>query len=423
MYNIFKLKNGLRIVTERMENVNSVSVGLMIKAGSRNETKDINGISHFIEHMFFKGTKKRNAKQIAEDIENVGGQLNAYTGKEATCYYVKALHTHLDVSLDVISDMILNSTFLDDEIEREKGVVSEEINMSADLPEDVLSDLQAVSIYGDDTLAYPILGTADNVRSFKRETILKYLGKYYNPSNAVLSICGKFDMNELEKMVENYFGNWQGEQVEYEYSNPQCESNFLKIEKNIEQLHINLGFPGFAYNDNRGYSMLLLNNILGGGASSILFQKLREENGLCYTVYSYPMPYINTGSFNIYTGLSPNCGDKAINMIKNEISKFRKMEIKDDVISINKEKIKASYILGLESTSSRMFNNAKSVLYKGKIILEEEIIKKIDNISKDSLNEAMEYTFKDGILNGAFVGNNIDIDYFKTICQNDIETF
>lgn len=423
MYNIFKLKNGLRVVTEKMESVNSISVGLMVKSGSRNETEEINGISHFIEHMMFKGTKKRTAKKIAEDVENVGGQLNAYTGKEATCYYIKALATHLDLSLDVLSDMILNSTFLEEEIEREKGVIVEEINMSMDLPEDVLSDLHAKAMYENDSLSYPILGSSKNIKGFTRDTILKYLEKHYNPSNAVLSICGKFDERELEKMIDSYFGLWEGNHKEDKYTFPKCEKNFLCENKNIEQLHISLGFPGYAYGDEKGYSSLLLNNILGGGASSILFQKLREENGLCYTVYSYPMPYVNTGSFNIYTGLSPSCGDKAIEMIKDEINKFKKMEISQEVIKINKEKIKASYILGLESTSSRMFSNAKSVLYKDRIVYQEEIIKKIDGISKESLKEAMEHIFGGGIINGAFVGSNINIDYLSTICQNDIEAF
>lgn len=423
MYNIFKLQNGLRVITERMDNVNSVSVGLMIKSGSRNETEDINGISHFIEHMLFKGTKKRNAKKIAEDVENVGGQLNAYTGKEATCYYIKALSTHLDLSLDVLSDMILNSTFLEEEIEREKGVIIEEINMSMDLPEDVLADLHAKATYGNDSLSYPILGSSSNVRSFTRETIFKYLEKHYNPENAVLSICGKFDYKELQKMVEDCFGSWKGNHVEDVYTSPKCKNDFLYENKNIEQLHISLGFQGYAYGDDMGYSSLLLNNILGGGASSILFQKLREENGLCYTAYSYPMPYLNTGSFNIYTGLSPNCGEKAINMIKEEIDKFRKMEITEETIKINKEKIKASYILGLESTSSRMFSNAKSVLYKDRIVYQEEIIKKIDSISQETLTEAKQYIFGNGIINGAFVGNNINIDYLAKICENDIEAF
>ena len=197
MYNIYTLKNGLRVVTEYIDHVNSISVGVMVQNGSRNEDLELNGISHFIEHMFFKGTEKRTSKEIVQQIENVGGQINAYTSKEATCYYIKALNTHLDLSIEILADMLLNSKFDDEEIEKEKGVVIEEINMSEDTPEDVLDNDSSKAIFGDNSLSYPILGTIDNIKSFNSKKIKKFVKSHYAPHNSVVSVCGKFDEKEL----------------------------------------------------------------------------------------------------------------------------------------------------------------------------------------------------------------------------------
>ncbi len=424
MYNLYTLENGLRIVTEQIEHVNSISVGVIVKNGSRNETEDLNGISHFIEHMLFKGTDKRSAKSIVEEIENVGGQINAYTSKESTCYYIKALNTHLELSIDVLSDMILNSKFDDEEIKKEQSVVVEEIYMSEDSPEDVLGDLHAVSAFYKDSLAYPILGTPDTVRSFDSSKIKSYIEEMYTPSNTVISICGNFDEINLKQLIEKYFGDWSASNKEaFEYNTPEIKRSFLYTEKNIEQLHINFGLTGIKQGDERGYSLLLLNNILGGGASSILFQKVREELGLCYSIYSYLLTYQNTGTLNIYTGLSPSYAEKAINVIKEELYDFRGREFTQVEIDINKEKIKASYILGLESTSSRMFNNGKSVLYKNKIVTPDDLIKKIDAINKNSIKEVQEICFNDGIINGAFVGRNVSLETLSSLCQNNVVSF
>ena len=206
MYNTYTLKNGLRVITEKINHLNSISVGVMVQNGSRNEDANLNGISHFIEHMFFKGTDRRNSKKIVEDIENVGGQINAFTSKESTCYYVKTLNTHLDVSLDVLSDMMLHSKFDEEEIEKEKGVVIEEINMSQDSPEDVLDDTHSRACFGDNPLGRPILGTIPLVKSFTREKILNFIKEKYTPYNSVISVCGNFDTKELEELLEKYFG-------------------------------------------------------------------------------------------------------------------------------------------------------------------------------------------------------------------------
>lgn len=416
MFNMYTLENGLRVVTEKIEHLNSISVGVMVQNGSRNEKNDINGISHFIEHMFFKGTKKRTSKEIMEEIENVGGQINAFTSKEATCYYVKALNTHLDLSLDILSDILLNSKFDPEEIEKEKGVVIEEINMSQDSPEDVLDDAHSEACFGNSSLGNPILGTADLVRSFTQEKIMKFIKEKYTPYNSVISVCGKFDDKELRELIEKNFGEWKSETVykpKYEEIQIQRGSKYAK--KEIEQLHISLGLKGLPYGDEYNYPLVILNNVFGGGASSILFQKVREELGLCYSIGSYLQPFQGVGTVNIYAGLNKNYGEKALEVIDRELSLFVKNGITDRQLEINKEKIKANYILGLESTSSRMFANVKSYLFRNKVKTQEFVIETIDKINKDDIQYVLDKCFGKGLLNAAYVGQDVDYERLDSI--------
>ncbi|MCB2288346.1 insulinase family protein [Clostridium sp. CS001] len=416
MYNLFKLDNGLRVVVENIGYVNSVSVGLWVENGSRNENEINSGISHFIEHMLFKGTIRRTAKQIAEEIEDVGGQINAFTGREATCFYIKALDTHLDLSLDILSDMLFNSNFLEEEIEKEKGVIVEEINMSEDSPEDVLSDLHTKAIWDTDSISLPILGTMDTVKSFSRKDIVDYIASYYIPENSVISISGKFDMDNIEKLVEKYFGKWNSEKKNItKYSSPEISRLHYFRKKDIEQLHISLGIPGVGIGTDDTYTLILLSNILGGGASSRLFQKVREELGVCYSIYSYVSALKNTGIVSIYAGLSPQYAKVAINAIEEEVSNFAKNGIDNERLIKAKEQLKGSYILGLESTSSRMFSNGRSVMFTDKINTPEDVLQKINAIDKFKINDVMEKTFKKGIINSAYVGKEKEIikDIFK----------
>jgi predicted Zn-dependent peptidase len=395
-----------------------------VENGSRNEDKINNGISHFIEHMFFKGTDKRTALQIAECIEDVGGQINAFTGKEATCFYIKALDAYLELGLDVLADMLFNSKFLAEDIEKEKGVVIEEINMSEDSPEDVLSDLHSIAIWGEDAISLPILGSEDTVKSFTRDQILKYISSHYIPENSVISISGKFDPKNIEKLVEKYFGNWNSTNKKLtKYSKPNILSNNLLKKKSIEQLHISLGIPGIETGNEDLYALLLLSNVFGGGASSILFQKIREEKGLCYSIYSYISAFMNTGVVNIYTCLNPKYAADALNMIKEEMKKFVQSGISDEKLAKAKEQLKGSYILGLESTSSRMFNNGKAVLFLNEIKTPADLIEKINGIDRIKLEEVMQRTFANGIINSSFVGENVDFDSLNHILEKEIVPF
>jgi len=425
VYNLFTLDNGLRVVLEKIDYVKSVSVGLWIENGSRNENIKNNGISHFIEHMMFKGTENRSALEIAECIEDVGGQINAFTGKEATCYYVKILNSHIELALDVLSDMLFNSKFKEEDIEKEKGVVVEEISMTEDSPEDVLSDLHCRAIWGNDSISYPILGTVENVKSFKRKDIIEYINKYYIPQNTVISICGNFDIIKLEKLISKYFGNWNsGENKNItSYSKPKIENNHLFKNKNIEQLHISLGFEGLELGNDDVYPLVLLSNVLGGGASSILFQKIREEKGLCYSIYSYMSSFNNTGAVSIYTGLNSDYTEDTINLIKQVVKDFSKEGINKEKLIKSKEQLKGSYILGLESTSTRMFNNGKSVLFLNRINDPEIIMKKVDNITQDKLKEIMDRTFGAGIKNSAFVGEKLNIENVRNILEENQKAF
>ncbi|NMM65701.1 insulinase family protein [Clostridium sp. P21] len=424
MYNLFKLGNGLRVVVENIDYVNSVSVGLWVENGSRNEDKTNNGISHFIEHMFFKGTQKRTALQIAECIEDVGGQINAFTGKEATCFYIKVLDSHLELSLDVISDMLFNSKFSPEDIEKEKGVVIEEINMNEDSPEDVLSDLHSEAIWEKDSISLPILGSIDTVKSFTKDQIEKYISSHYIPENSVISISGKFDKGNIEKLVERYFGHWNSDNKKITvYSKPELQRNHLFKKKSIEQLHLSLGIPGIETGNKDIYTLLLLSNILGGGASSILFQKIREEKGFCYSIYSYVSAFNNTGVVNIYTSLNPKYAADVVCTIKEEVEKFIKFGVNEGKLVKAKEQLKGSYILGLESTSSRMFNNGKSVLFLNRINTPQDIIQKIDRIDKENLDCIMKKTFEKGIINSAFVGEKVNLSLLTDIMEKDIIPF
>lgn len=424
MYKMFNLDNGLKVVVENIDYVHSVSVGLWIQNGSRNENEINNGISHFLEHMLFKGTTNRSSKELAECIEDIGGQVNAFTGKESTCFYIKILDSYIELALDVLSDMLFNSKFSEEDIEKEKGVVIEEIYMSEDTPEDVLGDLQSKATWGEDSIALPILGTIDNIKSFTSNQLKQFVSEHYTPLNSVISISGNVDINHIEQLVQKYFGNWKYNKNTLEvYSTPNIKNHILYKKKNIEQIHLNFALNGVQLGNDDIYSLLLLNNIIGGGASSILFQKIREDMGICYSIYSYLSTYVNTGTLNIYAGLNPSHTIDAINIIKEEIDTFVKKGITEEKLIKAKEQVKGNYILGLESTSSRMFSNGKSVLFLNKINQPKDILEKINKIKMDTIHDVMDKTFAKGILNAAYVGDIDDFHIISDLTEKEIISY
>lgn len=416
MYNRYVLKNGIKVVTEYIPYVNSISMGVWIKSGSRYENLENNGVSHFIEHMLFKGTENRSAKRIAEEIEELGGQINAFTGKEATCYYVKLLDEHIDIGIDVLRDMLFNSKMSQDEIEKEKGVIIEEINMYEDSPEDLVMDILSQATWGKDTLAYPILGTKKSIGLLNRDMMLKYFNERYIPQNIVISIAGNFKESELIEKIDSNFGEYNPvETMNIEKSKPVINKNITVKKKDIEQIHVALTFNGIELGNEKLYTLLAVNNYFGGGTSSKLFQSLREEKGYVYTIYSFPSSYENTGIFNIYFALNGQYLQPALDLIHSEINDMLNSKMDDNKIKKAKEQLKGNYILGLESISSRMFGIGKSELMLNKVVEPREILNKIDSITKEDVHNVIESVFSKGILSAAAVGKKINEDKFKSL--------
>lgn len=417
MLNRITLDNGVRVIFEKIPYVRSVSVGIWVGAGSRNEEKEINGISHFIEHMLFKGTKKRSAKEIAESIDSIGGQINAFTGKECTCYYTKTLDTHIDIAIDVLADMFFNSVFSEKDIDIERKVVIEEINMYEDSPEDLVHDFFSETVWENDAIGMPILGTYECLQNINRDRIVEYISNHYLPENTVIAVAGNYEEDVLMDIIKKNFGSWRSDKVPIKQFGKASfkVSNRIK-QKDIEQVHICLGFEGIEHGNDDLYSLLALNNVFGGGMSSRLFQKIREEMGLVYSIYSYPSSYYNAGLFTIYAGMNPEHQETFLNLVMDEIKLLVKHGISEDELAKSKEQLKGSYILGLESTSSRMNSLGKSELILGKIYSPEEVLKRIDAVNNEKVNEIIKRIFQVEKISIAAVGNiKGDIDLSKYI--------
>jgi len=418
MYKRYTLENGLRVVTEHIPFVKSISIGVWIEAGSKNETPINNGISHFIEHMVFKGTEKRTAKDIAEIIDGVGGQINAFTSKECTCYYTKVLDSHYGLAIDLLSDMLFNSKFDCIEIEKERSVIVEEINMYEDSAEDLVHDIISQTLFKNNSLGMPILGTKDTLERIDREMILQYMDEYYVANNAVLSIAGNFDETMLLQTIEEKFGTWQVNS-KLNKVHEVIDYNFESVYKNkeIEQVHLCIGFKGIELDSKNQYALLVLNNILGGSMSSRLFQSIREERGLAYSIYSYPSVYKNGGSLVIYAGTSPNQIEEVIKIIYDEIKDITKNSLSEDEINKSKEQLKGNYILGLESTSSRMTSIGKSELLLNRIYSPKEIIEKIDSVKSSDIKNVIKNIFKLNESTITTVGKDNAIEKIKNILE------
>lgn len=394
----FKLRNDIEVIVEKLEHVKSVSVGYWVRVGSMNETEKNNGVSHFIEHMLFKGTEHLTAKEIATTMDNIGGQLNAFTSKECTCYYAKVMDTHVDIAFNVLSDMIQNPLFEERDIERERGVVIEEINMYEDSPEDLAHDELAKVMYQNNPLGYPILGTIETLTAMDRECIVSYYNQYYTPQNLVISVVGNVDYDQVIEMLNDRLGDWEAKHGDFNQKvTEELTTGVVKRTKDIEQFHMCLGFKGYGRNDQRQYSLLVLNNILGGSMSSRLFQKIREEMGLVYSIYSYPTNYFDTGVFTIYAGMNSNEVETVMALIKDELELLKTESVSDEEFLTAKEQLKGNYILGLESTSSRMINYGRSYLLEGSIKTQEEILEKIDKISKKDIENIIEDIFSNPV--------------------------
>lgn len=413
MYNKFTLENGVRVVCEKIPYMRSVSLGIWIGTGSRFESRVNNGISHFIEHMLFKGTENRSAKEIAESIDNIGGQLNAFTGKECTCFYTKTLDTHIDITVEVLSDMLFNSRLDKKDIDVERKVILEEIGMYEDSPEELVHDILSETVWDDNPLGYPILGTHECLSKLNKEMILNYITSNYLPENSVISVAGNFDEEMLLSLIKKHFSKWDTKNKAVPaFESAEFHPKTRIKEKDTEQVHICIGFKGIEHGSDELYTLLAINNILGGGMSSRLFQKIREELGLVYSIYSYPSSYKNAGLFTVYAGMNPEHLENVIQLIMNEIKELLRCGIQKELLEKSKEQLKGNYILGLESTSSRMNSIGKSELMLGKIYTPEEVLEKIDQISLDNAVHVMQKVFNTKNIGFSAVGNikkNIDL--------------
>lgn len=402
------LKNGLRIIGERIPHFRSVSVGFWVGSGSQYETPDEAGLSHFLEHMVFKGTEKRTTRQIAEEMDKVGGQLNAFTSKECTCFYAKVVDEHLPLAMDVLSDLVTAPIFDPAELEKEKGVVIEEINMSADDPEDSVHELLMLANYGDQPVARPILGTEEKIAAYSSEDLRAYWKKMYRPQNTVLALAGNYDWNAVVALAEKLLDKWSPDAFE----SRACTTNpvpvtLLTKEKDIEQIHICLGFPALPIGDERSYELSLFNSVFGGAMSSRLFQKIREERGAAYTVYSYPNAYTDSGMLSVYAGTNPDAAEDVYGLLLGEAKKLASEGMTRDEFMMAREQLKAGYILGLESTSARMQSLGRRLLLLGNTRTETEVIDRVNAIDFDSTN-ALMHEILSAPHSAALVGKNAE---------------
>lgn len=409
MYKKHVLENGLTIIGEEIPYVKSISLGIWINAGSRIEDEEISGISHFIEHMLFKGTKNRTSKQIASEIDNLGGQINAFTSKECTCYYVKLLDSHIDIGIDILSDMILNSKFNEDDLDKERSVIIEELKMYEDSPEDLAYDLLTENIYKNDPLGMNIIGTEESLKKLNREKLLDYFNKYYVPNNSVIAISGNFNFNEIINKIEEKFKGWKKKSVNIDIKKAEFKSCFLTKNKDIEQVNLAMSLEAVPLeNDEEVYALAVINTVFGGSISSRLFQKIREEKGLVYSIYSSQSLYRKCGELGIFASMSNEHLEEVYESIIEEIKIMKKDYLTEQEIKESKEQLKGSYILGLESTSSRMMSIGRSLLLNNKVESTDDILKSIDNVDRETVKKVIDKIFNLNKLVVCIVGRDVE---------------
>lgn len=398
------LDNGLKIVTERIESVKSVSVGIWAKTGSRNETDKQSGITHFLEHMLFKGTDSRSSYDIALSMESVGGYLNAFTSSEYTCYYSRCLTSQLDLALDVLSDMVLNPSFPEDEIEKEKKVVIEEMKMYRDSPDDYLFEEFSNHVFKGHPLGRPVIGFEETVSAFSRQDLYDYMDARYQPQNLLVAVAGNAEHDTVVEMVSKYFGDVTSE-THMEDDQPITPYEVDKIERSkaIEQTHLILGRRGLDYDHEDKFRLLLANTVLGGGMSSRLHQNVREKYGYCYTISTFNQSYKDTGLFGIYVGTDLDYVQHVRELINKELNQLKEEKIPWKELQEAKAQLKGKLVLSLESTSNRMSRLAKSEIYYDRFITIDELIEEIDSVTAEEIREFAQDFFNNDLYSEALL--------------------
>lgn len=398
------LKNGIRLVVKRMEGLMSVSMGVLVGTGAYVESDKEDGISHFIEHMMFKGTKTRSAFAISDEMDRIGAQMNAFTGKDLTCYYAKSTTENAEKAFEILADLFLNSTFPQDEMAREKGVIIEEINMNEDTPDDLCLDLLGEAYYGKEGYGRNILGPRENVSGFTQNDVKAYMSERYTADNIVIAMAGNIDVSLAEELTEKYFSCVPASTKRERAVDVVPRHNSIVRYKDIEQIHIAIGYPSIKRYGRLYDATMVMNSILGGSMSSRLFQTVREKLGLAYTVYSYSTAYADTGMLVVYAGVNAENYMKSIEAIYKCIDDIKKKDITKEEFERGKEQLKASSIFAQESTSSQMLLYGKELMYSGKLYDFEERIARVNAVTMDDVFEAIDNNFDSSRMAAAVVG-------------------
>jgi len=400
-----ELPNGLIVLTERMEYMRSVAMGVWIKSGSRCEPAETNGISHFVEHMLFKGTRSRSAQHIAREMDSIGGNLDAFTGKETICFNVKSLAEHVPIALDVLTDLVMNPVFAAPDIERERGVILEEIKIDEDNPEVLVNELFTQSFWKDHPLGWPILGTSATVKRLDQQLLLDYHADRFHGGNMIFAAAGNLDHDRFADAVAEKFSALAGGETLHELGAPQASARILlRHKKALEQVQVCLGVPAPPVTDENRYATLILNTVLGGGMSSRLFQTIREERGMVYSIYSDLSPYRDTGSLCVYAGTSVGKGLEVVDLILEEFRKLKQEPLPADELTRAKDQVKGNILLGLESSNSRMANLARQEMYFHQFMTVDEIIARIGEVSAAQVQAMAQRLFDPARIAVALLG-------------------
>jgi len=399
------LDNGLRILTERMTQVRSISIGVWLTRGSRHETAELGGIAHFVEHMLFKGTASRSAEDIAQAIDSIGGQLDAFTAKEYASYYIKVLDEHLPLALDILSDIVLNPAFSPDDIEREKKVVVEEIKMVEDTPDDLVHELFTQGFWENHPLGRPILGIRETVEAFDAKVLRSYFTNAYAPGNLIVSAVGNLEHERVRELVEAKFGVFRTSGESYSEQAPEVVPKVQIRNKELEQSHVCLGASSYPQNHDARYSSYVLNTLLGGSMSSRLFQNVREKRGLAYAVFSGLSAYRDAGSFTVYAGCSNEAVGEVIDLVVEELRTLKASPIPQAEIQRAKDHLKGSLMLSLENTASRMSHIARQEIYFDRQFGLDETLQGVERVTADDVQRVATELFHNGSLSATVLGN------------------
>lgn len=415
MIEIRKLSNGIRTVVETVPNVRSVALGIYVETGSAYETIENNGISHMIEHMMFKGTSKRSARQLAMETALLGDDMNAYTAKELTCYYARVLDEHLPAMAELLGDMFCNSVFDDKDLQKEKGVILDEIDMYEDSPEDMVQEQLQKLVWKDHPLGYIISGDEQNVKRITREELVRFWQENYVASRMLISVAGNVEVAEVCDLLEQYFGRIPTGSCRLASPKPVYQPAKKLFQKETEQIHLCIGFPGVSHVDSDSYVLSIGNNIIGGSSSSRLFQQIREEEGLCYSLYSYGSSYHQTGTFQIYCGMSEENLERVYQGIITELERLTRQGPTREEMDQTMSQIRSELLLSMENTHNRMNNNARNLIYMGRIVTMEETLEELSKVTESDIMNYLNRYCRPELISVTLAGNVEEYPSIATI--------